>query len=67
MHKITKAFWDRGLTLRKWALLNDFSPRYVAIVISGKRGAWGVGVAQKIKYALISQGFARKEDFNKEG
>jgi hypothetical protein len=66
MHKITRSFWDRGLTLRKWARLNNFNWRYVELVIAGRRGSWGVGTAKKIKDALVSQGFASEADFNKE-
>lgn len=63
MNKITRAFWDRGLTLRKWSQLNNFSWRYVELVISGRRGAWNVGTAKRIKDSLVNQGFAKIEDF----
>ena len=65
MHKITRAFWDKGTTLREWARTNDFNWRYVELVIARKRGSWGVGTAKRIKDALIEQGFAVPEDFNK--
>ena len=65
LNPITRAIWDRGLTLRKWATLNGFSWRYTELVISGKRGSWDVGVAKRIKDSLVSQGFAVPEDFNK--
>lgn len=63
MHRITRNLWDRGLNIRKWSKLNNFSFRYVELVVAGKRGAWGVGVAKKIREALINQGFAEKSDF----
>ena len=63
MNQITRRIWERGINLRKWCDINGFNYRYVVIVMSGKRGAWGVGVAQKIKNALVTQGFATESDF----
>jgi len=62
MNKICRRIWDRDLTVRKWSNLNGFNPRYVQVVIAGTRGAWNVGIAKKIKEALINQGFATKEE-----
>lgn len=66
MNPIVRNIWDRGLTLRKWAKLNNFSFRYAELVVAGKRGAWDVGVAKKIRDTLISQGFATAKDFARE-
>lgn len=67
INDITRRIWDRGINLKKWSDINGFSYRYVVLVMTGKRGAWGVGTAKKIRESLINQGFATDADFNKEG
>jgi hypothetical protein len=66
MNPIVRTLWDRGLNLRKWAKINNFSYRYVELVVAGKRGKLNVGVAKKIRDTLVGQGFATTEDFYKE-
>jgi hypothetical protein len=63
MNEITRRIWDRGINLKKWCDINGFNYRYVVIVMSGKRGAWNVGTAKKIREAMVNQGFATPEDF----
>lgn len=67
MNEITRRIWNRGINLKKWCDINNFNYRYTVLVMSGKRGSWNVGVSKKIKDALVAQGFAADEDFNKEG
>lgn len=61
MNPITRALWDRDLTVKKWAALNGFSAPYVLAVIAGRRGAYMAGTAKKIIAALTNQGFIQKE------
>lgn len=63
MNEITRKIWDRGINLKKWCDINGFNYRYAVLVMSGKRGGWNVGVAKKIREALVNQGFAEKSDF----
>lgn len=65
MNKITRRLWDRGINLKKWSDINGFKYRYVILVVHNHRGGWDVGVAKKIKDALISQCFATDADFNR--
>jgi len=66
MNIVCRRLWDRGMTIRKWSLINGFNPRYAQVVMSGGRGSWNVGTAKKIKTALIDQGFANEKDFSNE-
>ena len=58
------AFTDsiRILSVAKWSALNGFNPRYVQVVIQGKRGSWGAGKAKKIFAALVNQGLMTDEE-----
>lgn len=67
MHEITRRLWDRDLNVKKWAELNGFSPHTVSAVIRDVRGKWRAGKAKKIREALVNQGFAVPENFNREG
>ena len=62
MNTVCRRLWDRDLTIRKWSEINGFNPRYVQVVISGTRGTWNVGIAKKIKTAMVNQGFMTKEE-----
>lgn len=57
MNPITRALWDRDLTVKKWAAINNFNGQYVQAVILGNRGERRSGTAKKIMRALIDQGF----------
>ena len=56
----------QGYKPEKMCDINSFNYRYTVLVMSGRRGAWGVGNAKKIKDAMVAQGFAKPEDFTKE-
>jgi len=65
MNIVCRRLWDRGMTIRKWSLINGFNPRYAQVVMSGGRGSWNVGEAKRIKEALVNQGFMTKEEAKK--
>lgn len=62
MNEIIKKMWARDLTLKKWAQINGFSEGYTRNVISGYRGKWNAGKAQRIVAALKAQGFWVEKD-----
>lgn len=66
MNSICRRLWDRDLTLKKWAELNNYNYNTAQAVLRNVRGQWRAGVAKKIRNSLINQGFATVEDFNME-
>ena len=62
MYKVTERMWDRDITLKKWAAINDVSLPYTQEIIAGRAGKMGVGTAKKILAALVSQGFMTDEE-----
>ena len=62
MYKITERMWDRGLTLKKWAAINEVSLPYTQEIIAGRAGRMGVGTAKKILSALVAQGFMTEKE-----
>lgn len=60
MNPVTRAIWDRDMTVKKWAELNGFSAPYVLAVIAGRRGVYDAGTAKKIMAALRNQGLIGK-------
>jgi hypothetical protein len=59
MNVVTRRMWEKGTTLTRWAENNGFCVGYVRHIISGKRGQWGVGKAERIVRALLLDGYLK--------